>query len=29
VATKTVQRRWASARLLIRDALHGEPPQGD
>ena len=26
VATKTVQRRWASARLLIRDALHGEPP---
>jgi RNA polymerase sigma factor (sigma-70 family) len=29
VATKTVQRRWASARLMIRDALHGEPPQGD
>jgi RNA polymerase sigma factor (sigma-70 family) len=29
VATKTVQRRWASARLLIRDALHGEPPQDD
>jgi RNA polymerase sigma-70 factor (ECF subfamily) len=29
VATKTVQRRWASARLMIRDALHGEPPRGD
>ncbi len=27
VATKTVQRRWASARLMIRDALHGERPQ--
>ena len=27
VATKTVQRRWASARLLIRDALDGESPQ--
>ncbi|QDV37539.1 RNA polymerase sigma factor [Tautonia plasticadhaerens] len=26
VATKTVQRRWASARLLIRDALDGELP---
>jgi RNA polymerase sigma-70 factor (ECF subfamily) len=26
VTTKTVQRRWASARLLIRDALHGESP---
>jgi RNA polymerase sigma-70 factor (ECF subfamily) len=26
VATKTVQRRWASARLMIRDALHGESP---
>jgi RNA polymerase sigma factor (sigma-70 family) len=26
VATKTVQRRWAAARILIRDALHGEPP---
>ncbi len=25
VATKTVQRRWASARLLIRDALDGGP----
>jgi DNA-directed RNA polymerase specialized sigma24 family protein len=24
VATKTVQRRWASARLMIRDALDGE-----
>jgi RNA polymerase sigma factor (sigma-70 family) len=26
VATKTVQRRWASARIMIRDALHGESP---
>jgi RNA polymerase sigma-70 factor (ECF subfamily) len=26
VATKTVQRRWASARLLLRDALDGEGP---
>jgi RNA polymerase sigma-70 factor (ECF subfamily) len=26
VATKTIQRRWASARLRIRDALHGESP---
>lgn len=26
VATKTVQRRWASARLMIRDALEGEGP---
>ncbi len=26
VATKTVQRRWASARLMIRDALDGESP---
>jgi RNA polymerase sigma factor (sigma-70 family) len=26
VATKTIQRRWASARLMIRDALHGENP---
>jgi RNA polymerase sigma factor (sigma-70 family) len=26
VATKTVQRRWASARIMIRDALHGEIP---
>jgi RNA polymerase sigma-70 factor (ECF subfamily) len=24
VTTKTVQRRWASARLMIRDALQGE-----
>jgi RNA polymerase sigma factor (sigma-70 family) len=24
VATKTIQRRWASARLMIGDALHGE-----
>jgi RNA polymerase sigma factor (sigma-70 family) len=29
VATKTVQRRWASARLLIREALQGEQPQGE
>ena len=29
VATKTVQRRWASARLMIRDALGGEPTRGD
>jgi DNA-directed RNA polymerase specialized sigma24 family protein len=28
VATKAVQRRWASARLMIRDALDGQPPQG-
>jgi RNA polymerase sigma-70 factor (ECF subfamily) len=28
VATKTVQRRWASARLMIRDALDGGPPGG-
>jgi RNA polymerase sigma factor (sigma-70 family) len=27
VATKTVQRRWASARLLIRQALHDEQPE--
>ena len=27
VTTKTVQRRWASARILIRDALHGESPR--
>jgi RNA polymerase sigma factor (sigma-70 family) len=27
VATKTVQRRWASARLMVRDALHGERPE--
>jgi RNA polymerase sigma factor (sigma-70 family) len=24
VTTKTVQRRWAAARIMIRDALHGE-----
>ncbi len=29
VATKTVQRRWASARLMIRDALRGGTPRGD
>jgi RNA polymerase sigma factor (sigma-70 family) len=28
VATKTVQRRWASARLMIRDALDGGPSRG-
>lgn len=27
VATKTVQRRWASARLLIRDTLQGVSPE--
>jgi RNA polymerase sigma-70 factor (ECF subfamily) len=27
VASKTVQRRWASARLMIRDALGGESPR--
>jgi RNA polymerase sigma factor (sigma-70 family) len=27
VATKTVQRRWVSARLMIRNALHGERPE--
>jgi RNA polymerase sigma factor (sigma-70 family) len=27
VATKTVQRRWASARLLIREALQDEQPR--
>ncbi len=26
VSTKTVQRRWTSARLMIRDALGGESP---
>ena len=29
VATKTVQRRWASARLLIQEALQGEQPQAE
>jgi RNA polymerase sigma factor (sigma-70 family) len=29
VATKTVQRRWASARLMIRDALDDEPTHGE
>ncbi|SIN78853.1 RNA polymerase sigma-70 factor, ECF subfamily [Singulisphaera sp. GP187] len=29
VATKTVQRRWASARLLIRDALQSESPDAE
>jgi RNA polymerase sigma-70 factor (ECF subfamily) len=29
VATKTVQRRWASARLLLQDALNGEDLQGE
>jgi RNA polymerase sigma factor (sigma-70 family) len=27
VTTKTVQRRWTSARMMIRDALHGESPR--
>ena len=27
VATKSIQRRWASARLLIREALDAEGPQ--
>jgi RNA polymerase sigma-70 factor (ECF subfamily) len=26
VAAKTIQRRWASARLMIRDQLDGERP---
>jgi RNA polymerase sigma factor (sigma-70 family) len=26
VASKTIQRRWASARLMIANALHGESP---
>jgi RNA polymerase sigma-70 factor (ECF subfamily) len=29
VATKTIQRRWASARLMIQAALHGESPGAD
>jgi RNA polymerase sigma-70 factor (ECF subfamily) len=29
VATKTVQRRWASARLLLQDALDGEHLQSE
>src|SRR3954447_8079776 len=29
VATKTIQRRWASARLMIRDALRGGTLRGD
>jgi RNA polymerase sigma-70 factor (ECF subfamily) len=29
VATKTVQRRWASARLLLQDALEGEHLRGE
>jgi RNA polymerase sigma factor (sigma-70 family) len=29
VATKTVQRRWASARLRLQDALAGEHPDGE
>lgn len=29
VATKTVQRRWASARLLLQDALDGDHLQGE
>jgi RNA polymerase sigma factor (sigma-70 family) len=27
IATKTIQRRWASARLIIRDVLGGERPR--
>lgn len=27
VASKTVQRRWTSARLLLHEALHGESPR--
>jgi RNA polymerase sigma-70 factor (ECF subfamily) len=27
VAAKTIQRRWASARLMIRDAMDGEQPR--
>jgi RNA polymerase sigma-70 factor (ECF subfamily) len=26
VTTKTIQRRWASARLMIRDQMDGERP---
>jgi RNA polymerase sigma-70 factor (ECF subfamily) len=29
VAAKTVQRRWASARLRIREALEGVAPRGE
>jgi RNA polymerase sigma-70 factor (ECF subfamily) len=29
VATKTIQRRWASARLMIRVALDGEGPRSE
>jgi RNA polymerase sigma factor (sigma-70 family) len=29
VATKTIQRRWASARLMIRELLQGNQPQDD
>jgi RNA polymerase sigma factor (sigma-70 family) len=29
VATKTVQRRWASARLLLQDALDGATLEGE
>ena len=29
VAAKTVQRRWASARLLLKDSLNGESLQGE
>src|SRR5262245_41888869 len=29
VTTKTIQRRWVSARLMIRDALDGENPPGE
>jgi RNA polymerase sigma factor (sigma-70 family) len=29
VATKSIQRRWASARLMIRDALQSDHPQAE
>ena len=29
VATKTVQRRWASARLFLEEALNGEDLESD
>jgi RNA polymerase sigma factor (sigma-70 family) len=29
VATKSIQRRWASARLMIREALQGNHPQDE
>jgi RNA polymerase sigma-70 factor (ECF subfamily) len=29
VSTKTIQRRWASARLMIQDSLRSERPDGE